>query len=533
LVTAEQHPQRTRVGGDDGGWALRCHGLRKAFPGVVALKDLEFAARPARVHAILGENGAGKSTLIKGLAGSVPFDAGTVELFGEEVQIGSPRDARRLGIEVAYQEISAIPDLTVARSIWLRRGAGGRARRLSQRALRRRTLALYDRLSAPRVDPDRRIRHLSMAERQVVEVVASQATDPRVVVFDEATASLPADETRWVLELARRLADDGRLVLFISHRLPEIRQVGDEVTVLRDGRSALTAAMSDVDDDQLVEAMLGRKPQRLYPPALSRPRDVVNLRVEQLSSGNRLSDVSFELHEGEIIGVGGLEGQGQSALLYALFGLAPSRGKIFVRDQQVSIRSPRAAFSAGIGMALVPEDRRREGLIASKSVRENVALPILDQLTRRGLLSGRLEDEAVRQAVERLDVRVSSLEQPVTTLSGGNQQKVVIAKLLMLGAKILLLHDLTRGIDVGTKAQIFALLRELAAGGHSILFYSSDNQELVHMCDRVLVLSRGRVAARLEGDELTEAQILRAAFGLGRDDASPVVDALAPAEGRP
>jgi ribose transport system ATP-binding protein len=336
-----------------------------------------------------------------------------------------------------------------------------------------------------------------------------------------------------VLELARRLADEGKLVLFISHRLREIRQVADEVTVLRDGRSALTAAMSDVDDEQLVEAMLGRKPQRLYPAPLSRPGDVVNLRVEQLSSGNRLSEVSFELHEGEIIGVGGLEGQGQSALLYSLFGLAPARGRIFIRDQPVSIRSPRAAFRAGIGMALVPEDRRREGLIASKPVRENVALPILDRLTRRGLLSGRLEDEAVRQAVERLDVKVSSLEQPVTTLSGGNQQKVVIAKLLMLGAKIMLLHDLTRGIDVGTKAQIFALLRELAASGHSILFYSSDNQELVHMCDRVLVLSRGRVAARLEGEELTEAQILRAAFGLGRDDASPVSEALAPAEGRP
>jgi len=526
-VTAEDG--RTTSDGA-GEWALRCQGLRKAFPGVVALEDLEFHARTGRVHAILGENGAGKSTLIKGLAGSVPFDDGTIELFGQTVSIRSPLEARELGIEVAYQELSSIPDLSVARSIWLRRAKVRPGAQMTRRAMRRRTLELFEKLGAPHIDPDRPVRQLSIAERQVVEVVGSLATDPRIVVLDEATASLPAEATRWVLELARLLAADGKLVLFISHRLPEIRQVADDVTVLRDGRSVLTTAIDDVDDDGLVEAMLGRKPQRLYPPPLSRPTDVVNLRVESLSSGRRLHDVSLELREGEIVGVGGLEGQGQSTLLYALFGLASHRGRILVRDVPVSIRSPRAAFRAGIGLALVPEDRRREGLIVSKSVRENVALPILDELTRGGLLSDRREDHVVRRAVEQLDVRVASLEQTVTTLSGGNQQKVVIAKLLELGAKILLFHDLTRGIDVGTKAQIFALIRELAASGHSILFYSSDNQELVHMCDRVLVLSHGRVAAHLEGDQLTEEQILRAAFGV-RQGASPLeADAREPVE---
>jgi ribose transport system ATP-binding protein len=518
-------PARDSAPGD-GVWALRCRGLRKAFPGVVALDQLAFDARAGRVHAILGENGAGKSTLMKGLAGAVPFDSGDVELFGEPVSIRSPRDARRLGIEVAYQELSSIPDLSVARSIWLRRGAGGRGTRLRQGALRRRTLALYERLGAPRIDPDRLVRHLSLAERQVVEVVGSLATDPRIVVFDEATASLPAEETAWVLGLARRLAGEGRLVVFISHRLPEIREVADEVTVLRDGRSVLTASMTDVEDELLVEAMLGRKPQRLYPPPLARPTSTVSLRVEELSSEGRLHDVSFELHEGEILGVGGLEGQGQSALLYALFGLAPAHGRVYVGGQPVHIRSPRAAFHAGVGLALVPEDRRREGLILSKSVRENVALPILDRLTRRGLLSGSEEEAAVRGAVERLNIRAASLEQPVMTLSGGNQQKVVIAKLLLLGARILLLHDLTRGIDVGTKAQIFALLRELAAGGHSILFYSSDNQELTHMCDRVLVLSRGRTVATLSGDTLSEAHILRAAFGVQARGSAPALQAV-------
>ena len=258
--------------------------------------------------------------------------------------------------------------------------------------------------------------------------------------------------------------------------------------------------------------MLGRKGEQLYPPRRGQVGAPISLQVEGLASGHRLSDISFELHEGEILGVGGLQGQGQSDLLYALFGVAPYRGQVTISGQRVHIRSPAAAFHAGVGLALVPEDRRREGLIGAKSVRENVALPVLGQLTKLGMISAHKENEVVADAIKRLDVRASDLEQPVTTLSGGNQQKVVIAKLLLLGARILLFHDLTRGIDVGAKAQIFALLRDLAASGHSVLFYSSDNEELVRMCDRVLVLSRGRLTATLAGVGLSEADILRAAF---------------------
>jgi ribose transport system ATP-binding protein len=494
--------------------ALRCRGVSKRYPGILALEALDFEAHAGEVHAILGENGAGKSTFIKGLGGSIRFDSGTVELFGETVSINSPAAARRLGVEVAHQEPSVIPDLSVARTIWLRRMSGGALRLLTQASARRRTLALYERLGSPHVDPDIPVRQLSVAERQLVEVIGCLASDPRVVVFDEATAALPTDEANWVLATVRGLADQGKVVLFISHRLQEVEQIADRVTVMRDGRSVLTASTSEVHNDQLVQAMLGRTDHQLYPARQGAIGENVSLRVKSLASGDVLSDVSFDLRQGEVLGVGGLQGQGQSSLLYALFGLASYRGHVEVGGKRVHIRSPAGALRAGIGIALVPEDRKREGLIGSKSVRENIALPVLSQLTRGGLISARKESKLVSDAIKLLDVRASDLELPVATLSGGNQQKVVIAKLLLLGAKILLLHDLTRGVDVGAKAQIFKLVRELTANGHSVLFYSSDSQELVRMCDRILVLSRGRLVATLEGDRMTEEGILRAAFGV-------------------
>lgn len=494
--------------------ALRCQGLTKRFPGVLALDGLDFTAAAGEVHAILGENGAGKSTLIKALGGSLALDSGTVEVFGREQHIGSPDEAAAHGITVAYQELSLLGDLTVAQNIWLRRGRSNAAGILSRRALRARTEELCARLGAPPISPDSKVRYLSIAERQIVEIVASLASEPRILVLDEATASLAADETRWALELARRLAAEGRLVLFISHRLPEIRQVADRVTILRDGRSVLSGSVADLDDDQMIEAMLGRKAQRLYPPRRTPVSDAVDLAVEGLDVGERVKDVSFELHHGEILGVGGLQGQGQSTLLAALFGLVRSRGTIHVGGKAVRITSPRAAFRAGVGLALIPEDRRTQGLLGTKSIRENISLPVLPSLCSYGFISGAKEHVIVRDAMDRLQVRASSMEQAVTTLSGGNQQKVVIAKLLLVGARILLFHDLTRGIDIGTKAQIFELARELQASGHSIVFYSSDNQELVHMCDRILVMSRGRVVSVLEG-ALSEDRIMRAAFAAG------------------
>jgi ribose transport system ATP-binding protein len=316
------------------------------------------------------------------------------------------------------------------------------------------------------------------------------------------------------LDLAVKLARRGKLVLFISHRLYECREVADRYTVFRRGKAVRSAAFSASNDDEIIEDMLGRKPRTLYPPPVRPPEEKPLLQVANLNLANELDNVSFELRAGEILGLGGLEGQGQSALILALFGVRSYRGQVVIDGKPVRIRSPRDAFAAGVGLALVPEDRRYQGLHLDKSIRENISLPVLSKLSRAGFMQRGQERALARSAIEELSIKVSSLEQPARTLSGGNQQKVVIAKLLAVGTRILLFHDLTRGIDVGTKAEIFHLMRQLSARGHAVLFYSSENQELVNMCDRVLVLRAGRAVAMLEGNALSEERILQAALGL-------------------
>lgn len=494
-------------------FVLSCRGVSKAFPGVVALRSLDFEAESGEVHAVLGENGAGKSTFIKILGGAVRPDRGTITLDGQPVVTASPREARKQGIALAYQELSLVPHLTVAQNVLAATSRPNRAGAFSAATLRARARSLWEEYDAPPVSPDARVRHLPFAERQVVEIMKTLVASPKVVVFDEATAGLPARESEWALELARRLTREGKLVLFISHRLPEIRRVADRVTILRDGEAVLADRVDSLDDATIVEAMLGRKPNRLLPPAIVPPRERVVLSVKDLTVGHRLREVSFDLREGEILGVGGLQGQGQSTLLLALFGIVRSRGQVLVDGKRVQIRSPHHAVRSQIGLALVPEDRRNEGLLVGKSVRENVALPNLQRLSRFGFVSAQAEEQLARRAVEKLHVKIADIENPAASLSGGNQQKIVLAKLLELGARVLLFHDPTRGIDIGTKAEIFQLMRQLTADGRSIVFYSSDNQELAGMCDRVIVLHAGEVAAVVE-EGLSEDAILRAAMSV-------------------
>ena len=494
---------------------LRCTRLRRTYPGVVALDDLDFVGEAGVVHAILGENGAGKSTFIKALGGTVRLEAGTIEVGGSVVRMASVADAWRRGVGIAYQELSLIPHLTVGQNIWLNRLGRPFLGLLGRTETTRRTEELFARLGAPAVDPLRNVADLSIAQRHVVEIVASCAGHPEILVLDEATAALPASEADWALRLARRLAGEGSLVLFISHRLRECREVADHFTVFRRGAAIRTGALRDFTDDQVVEDMLGQKPRMLYPPRARPPEEQIALAVRRLNVANELKGISFDLRAGEVVGLGGLEGQGQSALLLALFGIKRWRGWVSVSGKPVRIRSPAEAFRAGI--ALAPEDRRYQGLHLDASIRRNVALPVLSRISRIGFLAPGSDRTVVNRAIGNLAIKASSLEQPVRTLSGGNQQKVVVAKLLAVGADVLLFHDLTRGIDVGAKAEIFHLMRRLAGQGKSILFYSSENQELVSMCDRVLVLRAGRLAATLTGGDLSEERILQAALGVGQE----------------
>jgi ribose transport system ATP-binding protein len=491
---------------------LEARDVTKRFGGIVALDHVDFDANVGEVHALIGENGAGKSTFIKILTGAVRPDEGEVRLFGERFDVRNPRDAKRLGVAAVFQELSLVPDLTVAENIWFRRERLTPVGTISRRALRRGTRALLERLRFPQIDPEREVRGLSVAERQLIEVAKAVAGDPRVLVLDEATSALSPKEVGWLLGLARRLAEEGLLVIYISHRLPEVREVADHLTVFRNGRNVGTRHAAGVSEDDVVSLMLGRQLERLYPDKVSTTGERVALGVHELAFGHRLHGIDLDVREGEIVGVGGLQGQGQLELFLALFGVLRASGRITVGGEQVRIHSPRDALRAGIGLALVPEDRQNQGLLLPKSVRENLTLAVAHRFARYGLLDLGLERALVRDAVRQLNIVLATPEQPVASLSGGNQQKVVIAKLLLTNARVLLLYDLTRGVDVGTKGEIFHLMRDLASQGYAILFFSTDNQELVHVADRVAVLADGRISALLEGEAITEQAIIRASI---------------------
>lgn len=500
---------------------LEIRGLTKAFGGIFALDNVDFAVSKGEVHALLGENGAGKSTLIKVLTGAIRSDSGDVELFGQQVQIRNPRQARAAGIGAVFQELSLIPDLTVAQNVWFRREPRTHIGSISTGALRKQTRRLFAELSLAYIDPDRESRDLSVAQRQLVEIAKVVSQHPRVLILDEATSALSPKEVTWLLTLCRKLADDGTVVIFISHRLAEVRAVADAVTVFRNGKRVGRAPMADLTDDQIVGLMVGGARQRLYPERTATATDRVALGVEDLQYGSRLRGASFEVHEGEILGVGGLQGQGQAELVLSLYGMLPARGTITIYGRARHIRNPRDALRGGIGMALVPEDRRNHGLLLTKSIRENISLPMLTRVSRFGFMRPALERRIGERALQQLSVASRGLDQRVSGLSGGNQQKVVIAKLLQTDARILLLYDLTRGVDVGAKADIFQLMRDLASRGYSIVFYSTDLQELIHVADRVIVVHDGRVNATLLPGEMTEESIIRASFS-GDPSASTV-----------
>jgi len=484
--------------------------LTKRYGGIVALGGVNFSARAGEVHALLGENGAGKSTLIQVLAGAVRYDSGRIRLDGADYAPRSPDEARARGIAAVFQELSLVPDLTIEQNIWFRREPLSPLGTVRSRAMRERTLALFERYRFPTLRPDQEVRRLTLAERQIVEIAKGLAGDPRVLILDEATSTLPAREAQWVLDLTRQLAAEGKLVVFISHRMDEVRHIADRLTIFRNGQTVAAHTATAVGDDEIVAQMLGRKLDRLYPERIATTTGVPALRVNDLDAGKHVKRVSFELEEGEVLGVGGLQGHGQRELFQALFGTTRSTGAIEVWGRRTNIRSPRQALVGRDGLALVPEDRRGQGLLLSKSVRENLTISVIRRFADWGLLSETKEAALVREMVEFLRIKTSTPEQPAGTLSGGNQQKVIFGKMLLTEARILLLYDPTRGVDVGTKGEIFQLMRDLAAKGYAILFYSSDLPELVHVADRVLVMRNGEIAATLAGAANSEEGILRA-----------------------
>jgi ribose transport system ATP-binding protein len=491
--------------------------VSKRFGGIAALSNAEFHAEAGEVHALIGENGAGKSTFIQILAGAVRADAGTILFKGLPFAAPNPTAAQAAGISAVFQELSLIPDLSIEQNIWFRRETLSALGMVRARALRTRTLDLFERYGFPIGRPDREVRRLTLADRQLVEIAKALARDPAILILDEATSALAPRETEWLLSLAERLAAEGKLVIYISHRLQEVRNVAKRITVFRNGMTVAHHDTVSVGDDQIIAEMLGRRLDRLYPERKATATERIALRVRGLSAGSRLRAIDLDLREGEVLGVGGLQGHGQRELFQALFGIGRARGSVELWGKPLAGHGPRQRLSGRGGIALVPEDRRGQGLLLSKSVGENLTLSVIPRFSKHGLLHAGRERALIEEMMTFLRIKARTPEQIAGTLSGGNQQKVIFGKMLLTEARVLLLYDPTRGVDVGTKGEIFALMRDLAAKGYAILFYSSDLPELVHVADRVAVMRNGEIAAILEGDAISEEGILKAAmFESGR-----------------
>jgi len=500
---------------------LRMEGISKRYGGVRALEEAELTVTAGRIHAILGENGAGKSTLIKVMAGVVAPDEGRMLLDGGEIAFASPAEANRVGIVCIFQELSLIPDLSVADNIALF-DPPRRFGLIDRRAQRRIAEEALARAGAPDIHPMALVKDLPLSRRQMVEIAKALARKPRILILDEATSALTAADVGKVFSVLKRLRSEGLALLYISHRMHEIAELADECTVFRNGRNVASYPAGAKTDNEVVELMIGREYRHVFPPKpASPPAGQPILECRKLSWAERLHDISFSVRPGEIVGLGGLDGQGQRELLLALFGvLRGCGGEVLVDGRPVSLSSPGQAKADGVAMALIPEDRKTEGLMLPMSVGENLSFASLDRISRHGLIDRAAEDRQIEEMIRLLAIRAGSLDMPVGGLSGGNQQKVVIAKWLMRGPRIILLNDPTRGIDVGTKQEIYQLLRRLADAGAAILYYSTDYDELIGCCDRVLVLYDGMIKRELVGEEITEHALIATALNISQEQAA-------------
>mgnify|MGYP001175625356 CR=1 FL=1 len=490
--------------------------VSKYYGGVTALDKVNFSCRPGSIHALIGENGAGKSTLIKILTGVVTPDSGTLKVDGQPASLTSPVDAGQLGIVPVFQELSLLPDLTVAENIFITNPPRNRLGLIDRKAINRQTHQLFDSFGFHHLDPEALITELPLAQRQMVEIATALSRQPRLLILDEGTSALTLRDVKLVFQVLEKMRNENRSVVFISHRMDEIEEIADTITIFRDGRHVGVFPAGTVSHDDMVHMMIGRKLEQVFPDKPThKMEETPLLAVKDLGWEHLLHDINFSLNQGEILGLGGLDGQGQGELLFALFGVLRNlRGEILIDGQPTKIKSPAAASEAGIGLALIPEDRKTEGLLLPMSVGNNITMSTLDRWARLGILNNRQEKAAIQRMVEQLKIKTASTRIPVGSLSGGNQQKVVIAKWLLTEARILLLYDLTRGIDVGTKQEVYQLMRSLADQGVGILFFSTELPELVGMCDRVLVLYEGKISRELKSDDITEENLVAAALGL-------------------
>jgi ribose transport system ATP-binding protein len=496
-------------------YIVEMHGITKTFPGVVALDDVSFRVSPGEVHAVVGENGAGKSTLMKLLAGVYQPDAGEIIINEKAVRIASPHEAQDLGVSIIYQELNLLPDLSVAENVFLGREPRHRFGLLNDVELEEKARDVLQRLGVD-IDPQTRLGYLSVPQQQMVEIAKALSLNAQVVIMDEPSAALGVKDLEYVFNIIRALKEQGVAIIYISHRIAEVFEIADQVTVFKDGRVVGTESVAEIDRPSLVRMMIGRSFSETFPARGGEPGEEV-LRVEEMNVGRTLKNIKLVIRAGEIVGLSGLVGAGRTELAQAIFGTRKvDSGDVFVYGEHVRVRSPRQAMRHRMGY--LSEDRNAEGLVLGQNVIHNAALPSLKQRQRWGVVDRRQEQLVVESATNDLKLRAPNLKAAVENLSGGNRQKVVLAKWLISGPQLLIFDEPTRGIDVGAKAEIWGLMRQLADQGKAILMISSELPEIIGMSDRIYVMHQGSIVGELPGDTATEeAVMMLATYGDSHD----------------
>lgn len=491
-------------------YVLELKGITKAFPGVKALDGVHFQLKKGEIHALMGENGAGKSTFIKIITGVHLPDEGEIILNGVRTQINSPKDAQRLGIAAIYQHVTCFPDLSVTENIFMgHEKVSKRTKRIRWNEMHEEARQLLQELGS-NLDPRTKMGALSVAQQQIVEIAKALSMRARIIIMDEPTAALTARESEELYRIAEKLRDDGASIIFISHRFEDMYRLASKVTVFRDSRYIGSWGVEEISNEALIVAMVGRQITQMFPLRSTEPGEEV-LRVEGLGKTGYFADVSFSLRRGEILGLTGLVGAGRTEVCQALFGITtPDQGRVILRGEEIVIRHPWQAMEAGIGY--LPEDRQKQGLVLDWGIGRNITLSALDQLSRRGWLDEKKEAELAKTLAEKVQVKAQSIFDLASSLSGGNQQKVVVAKLLTAHLDVLILDEPTKGVDVGAKSAIYDMISELAAQGYGIIMVSSEMPEVIGMSDRIIVMREGRVTATLEAANVTQAGILAAAM---------------------
>ncbi|MBB3936425.1 sugar ABC transporter ATP-binding protein [Aureimonas phyllosphaerae] len=515
-------PAAKRVDGADAGRpaVVTADGVSKSFGPVEVLKDIRFDLRAGEVHAIIGENGAGKSTLMKILAGHLQPTGGQLVLKGEPVRLSGPVEAERRGIVLVHQEILLAPDLTVAQNIHLGREVR-RGLTLDDRAMNASAKAALEGLGAA-IDPRVRVGSLSIAQRQLVQIARALLVPHEVVIFDEPTASLTPHETEALLKVIADIRARGVGVLYISHRLPEVKLLADRVTVLRDGRRVGTHDAAELEPADMARLMVGRDVSKLYPDRVAQVRGTPLLSAENMRVPGYVRSGGFEVAKGEILGFAGLVGAGRTELLEGVLGLRPAEGTVRLDGKPVRFRDARDSMEAGI--VYLSEDRKGKGLLLAQSLRTNLTLAALDRFASGPLLQPAREDEALTTAIRDFDIRTRRRDLLAGQLSGGNQQKLLLAKMMLLDPRVVVVDEPTRGIDIGTKEQIYRFLAGLAAEGRAVIVISSEMPELIGLCDRIVVMREGTIAGEVAGDAMTERNIVMLATGAGEKQAAMAVE---------